>query len=140
MSLTLRILMIAFCLIFLFVVLRLVAKGKLQLKYSLLWVVLTLTLLICSIFPQIVVFLSDLFGFDKPSNFIFVVGFFLLMTLVLSLSIIVSWQSQYIRSLVQTVALLKKDIAEAENKDDMLDMSRDKDSASRVVIGGEETG
>jgi hypothetical protein len=112
MSLTLRIVMIVFSLLFLLVVFRLVAKGRLQIKYSLMWMVLTLVLIICSIFPQIIFFFARILGFNTASNFVFVVGMFMMMAIMLSLSMIVSWQSQYIRSLVQTVALLRKDLEE----------------------------
>lgn len=118
MSLTLRIVTIVICLAFLFFVVRLVTKNRLQLKYSLMWMGLAILLLICAIFPQIVTFFSNLFGFEQPSNFIFMMGLFCLMAIALSLSIIVSWQSRYIRSLVQTVALLQAQVDDKEETPD----------------------
>lgn len=79
-------------------------------KYSLMWMLLALVLLVCAVFPQVVFFFSDVLGFNAPSNFVFLVGLFLLMGIVLSLSIIVSWQARYIRGLVQKVSLLEKRI------------------------------
>lgn len=118
MALSLQIILVLVCVIFLVLVFRLVAKGRLQLKYSLMWMLLALVLLICAIFPQIVFWASDLLGFDAPSNFIFFIGLFSLMLIALSLSMIVSWQARYIRSLVQTVALLEKKSRDGSNTDE----------------------
>ena len=88
----------------------LISRGRLQLKYSLLWLLLCLVMIVVSIWPAPVYRLSSLLGFITPSNFMIVVGMLLMLAILLSLTVIVSWQSGYIRSLVQEVALLKKNL------------------------------
>lgn len=116
MSLLLQATTVILCLLFFLFTVRLVAKGRLQLKYSLMWMVLAIVLLLCALFPQVVFSLALLLGFETPANFIFVVAIFFLLLISLSLSIIVSWQANYIRNLVQTVALMRKDVEEKEQR------------------------
>ena len=74
-------------------VISLVAKNRMLLKYSLLWMLLTVIAAICAIFPTPIYRLSTLLGFETPSNFIFFMGLLLLMAICLSLSVIVSGQT-----------------------------------------------
>ena len=92
----------------------LVNKGRLQLKYSLLWLLLCAVMVIVAIWPQPIYALSSLLGFVSPSNFIILLGLLLILAILLSLTVIVSWQSVYIRNLVQEIALLKKDMGETD--------------------------
>lgn len=112
MPITLRVLLIVFALLLFVVTTRLIAKGRLQIKYSLLWMLLSLVVLLVAVFPHIVYALAYACGFRTPSNFALVVGVVLLLGISMMLSVIVSWQARTIRSLVQSVALLKHDIEE----------------------------
>lgn len=112
MTIPFRIILLALSITFFVVVVRMVAKEKLQLKYALLWMLLAVALVVAAVFPGIVVFFSDLAGAHVTSNFVFTVGFVFLIVVCLSLSLIVSWQAHDIRSLVQQVALLRKELEE----------------------------
>ena len=103
MQMSLRVGIIAACLLLAVFVLRLVLKDKLQLKYSLLW-------LVCALFPQPLYVISSFFGFATLSNFIFVVGFLFLLCIVLSLGCLSSKQATAIANLSQRIALLEKEI------------------------------
>lgn len=116
MSLPLQIVVIVSTIILLLFVLRLVTKGRLVLKYALLWLALATIILLCAIFPQIIYSCAEVLGFTAPSNFAFLVGVFFLLAITLSLSIIVSWQSQYIRRLIQELALVEKKIEEIKEQ------------------------
>lgn len=108
----LQVFVIAFCIVFFLYVLHLVAQDKLLLKYSLLWLLLTVLLLFFSVCPGLVYHFSKFFGFETASNFIFFVGLFCLLAISLSLSVILSQQTLKIKNLTQAIALLKKDIEE----------------------------
>lgn len=110
MSIALRILLLAIAMVFLIEVFRLVSDGKLQLKYSLLWMLLSLILIICAIFPGIVSAFSGLLGFQTSSNFVFLVSIVGLLGICLSLTAIVSWQARDIRQLIQRVTLMQEDL------------------------------
>lgn len=107
MPLALRLSVISASIILLLYVLHLVKQDKLQLRYALLWLTLATVILFCSVFPQLLVGVSAFFGFATLSNFIFLVGFFFLLIIALSLSLIVSQQSASIKNLTQRIALLE---------------------------------
>lgn len=108
MSVTLLTASIAAASLFLFgTVIYSVSRNRLLLKYSLLWIALALTMLVCSFSPNPIFTISSYIGFENPSNFIFVVALFFLLSICLSLSIIVSKQEMKIKDLIQEQALLE---------------------------------
>ncbi|MGI6104564.1 MAG: DUF2304 domain-containing protein [Raoultibacter sp.] len=117
MSIVLQVAVIIACLLFIIFVVRLVAKEKLLLKYSLLWIALGLILLLCAIFPTPLYELSHLLGFETPANFIFFVGLFFLLAIALSLSAIASKQKLMIKNLTQEQALLEKRLKNIEENE-----------------------
>lgn len=94
-------------LIFLFVSI-LVAKNKLLLKYALLWFITSVFLVILSIFPGISNYFSNLFGFEKTSNFIFysIIGF--LTLIAISISVSVTSLNKKMTIIVQNMAINNK--------------------------------
>ncbi|OUN46640.1 hypothetical protein B5G20_06655 [Collinsella sp. An7] len=109
MSIVLQVIVIVFCVALTCYVFRLVAKEQLLLKYSLLWLVLAVALLVSAVFPDALFTLSNVLGFETPSNFIFFVGLFCLLAIALSLSVIASKQTIKIKNLTQRIALLEFD-------------------------------
>lgn len=120
MSTALQVIVIICCLALSIYVLRLVSKERLLLKYSLLWLVLALLLLICALFPDTLFSLSRAIGFEAPSNFVFFIGLFCLLAIALSLSVIASKQTIKIKNLTQRIALIEYDM---NHKDDELSTS-----------------
>lgn len=98
------------CVLLFCLVLRLIAKDRLLLRYSLLWFALVVVSFVCAIFPDGVYSLARAFGFANPSNFIFFIGLFCLLAIVLSLSVIASNQSVKIKKLTQRIALIEHQI------------------------------
>ena len=114
MSIVLQVVLIIGTVAFLLAVLRSVRHGHLDLKYSLLWLLLGVLLLLCAIFPGIVVFFTGLLGIGLPSNFVFMAGLLCTLVICMSLTRIVSGQDRKIRSLIQHVSLLEKRLADAD--------------------------
>ncbi len=102
-----RIALIATSLAFASVIVRLVKRKQLTMKYSFLWIILLFVILLCAILPIIPYRISDILGFETPANFIFLVAIFFLLAIALSLSIIVSKQQRKITTLIQEVAILE---------------------------------
>jgi len=109
-----RIALIVTSLAFVAVIVRLVKRKQLTMKYSFLWIILLFVILLCAVLPVIPYRVSDILGFETPANFIFLVAIFFLLAITLSLSIIVSKQQRKIATLVQELAILdcimKRDI------------------------------
>lgn len=102
-----RIALIATSLAFASVIIRLVKRKQLTMKYSFLWIILLFVIFLCAILPIIPYRISDILGFETPANFIFLVAVFFLLAIALSLSIIVSKQQRKITTLIQEVAILE---------------------------------
>lgn len=114
MSVVLRVVLIVLTVCFLLEVFGLISKGRLQLKYSLLWLFLALVLLICAVFPGVATALAHALGFQLTSNMVFFIGIVGLVGICLSLTVIVSWQARDIRRLLQEVALMRKELDERD--------------------------
>lgn len=112
MTMTLRVVLLVLSVVLFGAVVRMVARDRLQLKYSLLWLLLAVALVVCALFPGIVSWFARLVGVELTSNFVFIAGFVFLIAVCLSLSVIVSWQARSIRLLVQRVALMNEEMDE----------------------------
>lgn len=117
MILSLQVFVVVACVVFCVVICVLVAHRRLLLRYSLVWLVLTILAAIIAIFPEPLYALSALVGFATPSNFIFFIAFFALMIISLSLSIVVSHQARKITALVQDLALLANRFDSMQNEE-----------------------
>lgn len=112
------------CLAFMAYVLRLVSKGRLTLKYSLLWLALSVTMLLICLFSKQVGDFTYLLGFKVFSNFVFVAGLCFLLIITLALSSIVSKQASAIKTLTQRLALAEKQIEELHESSSASDTRR----------------
>lgn len=102
--------------IFFIVLFVMLKRRSLVLRYTLLWMLSGLVLLIFLLFPQVVLGLGELIGVSNPVNAVFLLfaGFSLLLSL--SLTSIVSKLSSQNRTLTQRAALLDKRLADLEDR------------------------
>lgn len=103
-----RIVCAVVCVLFALFVMRLVARGRLLLKYSILWFAITCALLAITIWPDPIYALSTALGFLSPSNFMLLLGILCLLAVCLSLSVIVSGQASRIARLNQRLTQLDR--------------------------------
>ena len=114
MPIVLRTTIIIACSLLLVYVVYLVRRERLQLKYSLLWLVMASILLLVSLFPEPLFGLAGFFGFAASSNFIFAAGFVFLLVICLALTSIVSKQTVSIKNLAQRIAILENECNRAQ--------------------------
>ena len=117
MPINLRICILVIALVLLISIFKVLNKEIVPVKYSLLWIVGIIVLLILSVWPNILIFFASLIGFQTISNMVAGVLFVILFFITISLTVIVSGQKKKITLLVQEVSLLKnklKDITEGE--------------------------
>ncbi len=110
MSKTLIIALIIFSIIWLIIILRDVKKGSISIKYSLIWLLMALILLLVGVFPSFMEYVAELFGFTTISNLVIGIILSLLMLITLVLTHIVTKQKNQIRVLTQEVALIKEKV------------------------------
>ena len=113
-ALSLRIVLIIGVLLFLSMVIYFLVHKRLNLKYTLIWLLSALVMLVIAVFPQIVGWFSHLIGISTPVNTVFLFALLLLMLIILSLTMIVSHMNDKIYRLAQTQALLEERIRHLE--------------------------
>lgn len=121
MTMVFRIILLVCVLLYLAIILFLMRKGRMSLKYSLIWFFSGVILLVCAVFPQVIRFFTHLIGVYSEANAVFFIGVCFLILIVLSLTSIASGQSERIRTLVQTQAILEKRVRDLEKKMEQLE-------------------
>lgn len=89
-------------------------KKMLSIKYSLLWLVFGVVMLILTVFPSLMGKIVHLLGVESAMNGLFSILIFFMLTLIMSLTAIVSKQTERIRALTQSQALLEERMRELE--------------------------
>ncbi|MBR2502843.1 MAG: DUF2304 domain-containing protein, partial [Oscillospiraceae bacterium] len=116
MDLSLHAIVIIGSVAFLLFILYLMKKGKLEVKYSIIWLAFSLCMLIFACFPYTVLILNDIAGVIDPVNFIFFTQIIFILLILLSVSAVISGFSRKIKQLAQANAILEKRVRELEEK------------------------
>lgn len=114
---TLRIVIICVVIIFILLVLNLIRKNKLNMKYALVWLFSGCAMIIAVGIPNFLETIASWFGFELVSNMVFAVAIFILILICISLTVIASSQSNRIRLLIQEVSLLKREMENIHEKE-----------------------
>ncbi len=93
---------------FFVIVLWLLKNKRLALKYTLLWLVTGVVMLILAIFPEILMDIAKLLGIQTVMNTLYVLALAFILMLIMMLTSIVSAQTDRIRRLAQSQALLEE--------------------------------
>lgn len=103
-------------LLILIVTFTLLKKGKIPVKFSLLWFFISLILILVGLAPNIIVAMANLIGFKTISNLLVGILVLMLIFITMALTIIVSGQKSRIILLTQEISILKKNLEKFENK------------------------
>lgn len=115
MYIALRIALIIMSVITFFFVMKQIRRNKIEIGESLFWIVMSVILVVISVFTQIPTFFAHLLGVQSPSNFVFLVAIFFIMIKLFTLSIQVAKEKQRLKSLIENVALKEKELEEKIN-------------------------
>lgn len=108
MSISLKIVSISFILLLIIIILHLLKKDKIIIKYSIAWLIPCIILLFFTIIPGFLSWTTKILGFQTASNMVIAMLIALLMMISIVLTVIVSNQKNQIRVLIQEVSLLKE--------------------------------
>lgn len=108
MTLALRTLLIAGALVTLIFMLLRIRAAKVQIKDSIVWILLSLVLLVLAIFPQLPIAMSRWFGIESPINFVYLVIIFVLLIKQFADSLRISRMDAKVQQLAQRLALEEK--------------------------------
>lgn len=97
------------------VIINMIRKKALELRYALAWLLVGSGTLILDLFPDVMMGLAKFMGIEVPSNMLFFLGFCFALIIIFVLTIAVSRMSIRIKNLTQEMALYKKYMQEKEN-------------------------
>ena len=110
MSISLRILLLVFSIVLALATTIVVKRGRMPIKYSLLWYFSSLMVFVLAVFPFIIEWVAGLFGFITLSNLVTSIMIGILLFLTMSLTIITAGQNKKITLLIQEVSMLKEKV------------------------------
>lgn len=109
MSLKTQVIIAVIIIAALVVIVNMVKKKALELRYALAWIVVGVCILILDIFPKLIEKLSIMMGIYSPINMLFFWGFCFSLGIIFVLTVAVSRMSIRIKELAQELALYKHD-------------------------------
>ncbi len=109
MSVALRICLVALSIISLFYIIRKIRYSKMQIEYTLFWIVLSIIMILMAVFPQIVYWLAYMLGIMSPANmvYLFIIG--ILLVKVFMMTIEISNLENKLQALIQEVGISGKE-------------------------------
>ncbi len=116
MSKSLIFVSVAFSSIIIFFILYLIKKENVNIKYSLVWLVLFLILLICLLIPGLLDCITKLLGFQTSSNMVLSLLIAVLVIINIVNTVVNSHQDKKIRLLIQEVSMLKEKMEKRNEK------------------------
>lgn len=116
MSVQLRVFLGIIIIAYFGLIFRFLHRKILILKYALLWLFMGLILAVLVVFPNILKIIASFLGIQMGVNALFLLGIGFIIILVMSLTAIVSHQTERIRTLAQDNAMLEKRIRDLEKK------------------------
>ena len=108
MNIRIQIIIAIFILIALGVIVNMIRKKFLELRYALAWLVVGIGVLILDLFPGAMEWLAKMMGVALPSNMLFFLGFCFSLGIIFILTVAVSRMSIRIKNLTQELALFEK--------------------------------
>lgn len=117
MNIRIQIIIAIFIIIALGVIVNMIRKKSLELRYALAWLVVGIGVLILDLFPGAMEWLAKMMGVALPSNMLFFLGFCFSLGIIFILTVAVSRMSIRIKNLTQELALFEKRQEEKEERD-----------------------
>lgn len=110
MSISLRLGLVIVALVIMIIVLAQLKKRRIPVKYSLVWMLSSIIILLIAIVPRLFVAIAKYLGFVTMSNLVIAMFIFILLMISLTLTVIVSGQRKKITLLMQEVSILKSNL------------------------------
>ena len=109
MSIVLRIVLIIASVLTTLYIMRKIRNSKAQIEDSIFWILLSLMLIVISIFPIIPTAVAHALGIVAPVNFLFLFMIFVLLVKVFSMSLKISALETRLKNLTQEIAIRDKE-------------------------------
>lgn len=108
----LRVFLIVMSVLSLFYIIWRIRYSKMQIEYTLFWIVLSILMVVLAVFPQIVYWITSKMGMISPANlvYLFIIAVLLLKSFMMTIEI--SNLENKVKDLVQQIAINEKDSTE----------------------------
>lgn len=116
MNIRIQIIIVVFALLAILYIVHKIRTKEIELRYSLLWLLLGMGIIIFACFPQITEWLARFIGICQPINMLFFAGFCFMLPIIFSLSVAVSKLSNKVKVLTQEIALLQEKERNQQNE------------------------
>lgn len=132
MTLKFRLIMAAILLIGFVIIINMVRKKSLNLRYALIWLALIAMILVIVIVPGLLGVITHFLGIYDAMNMVFFMGFVFLIVVTFFLTAALSRNSNRIKALTQQVALLEKQVRDESVKVSLKDEASSEDAERRL--------
>lgn len=112
---------IVFSILFILFILNLVRKNKLDEKYSILWLIFGLAILVLSIFPEIIIYIANLLNVFYPPTLLLLLAILVIGVYIVHITMVITKQNKMIIKLTQELAILSHECKEKNEKDKFRD-------------------
>lgn len=109
MTVRAQILLVAFLLVVLMVIINMVRKRQLELKYVLAWMICDIALIIVTLFPHLMQKMANALGIHSPVNMIFLLGFLFSLIIIFTLTVALSRTTAKMRRIAQILAIMQEE-------------------------------
>ena len=109
MSNQFRVLLICVAILTALSILRKIRREKVQIQYSIFWILFSALLIFLAIFPSILIRLAKILGMGSPANLVFLTIIFLLLLKSFNLTVEISALEVRLKELTQRIALKEEE-------------------------------
>lgn len=102
-----------------------ISKKKIDFKFGIVWIVISLVLILFTIWNGLLIWLTHLVGIATPINLLYLLAILLLVWIVYSMSKTIALLQEKIKRLSQELAILRKDSARGKKADPLGEMRKD---------------
>ena len=132
MTLKFRLIMATILLIGFVIIINMVRKKSLDLRYAIIWLALIAMILVIVIVPGLLGVITHFLGIYDAMNMVFFMGFVFLIVVTFFLTAALSRNSNRIKALTQQVALLEKQVRDESVKVSLKDEASSEDAERRL--------
>jgi hypothetical protein len=134
MTLLFRIILLAVCLFTYFFLHHSIKKERMRIEESIFWLILSLLLLVFSIFPGIPDILARLLGIYSTANFLFLFVIFILLLRLFYVNAALGKLEERVKTLVQNEALRDRREREKDRRDKRVKESQNRETTEKRQI------
>jgi hypothetical protein len=106
--------LLAFSLFLILLVSIILRKGRMPIKFAIVWYIPAIIIIILALVPDFFVFFAYIFGFQTISNLVIGVLFVLMILIIMALTILIAGLNTKINLLIQEISVLKKKVNDIE--------------------------